>query len=118
MGAGEQSASLVVILTTSYGATNGFLIPPITVIRLLMRDIRNLPTPPQADDLTIPLRERKTIASLGTLDCRWPFGDPLDPDFHFCGKATADGSTYCEFHMRRAFQPARPRAVFYRPNAA
>jgi GcrA cell cycle regulator len=83
-----------------------------------MRDIRSIPTHPRTDDLTIPLKERKTIASLAACDCRWPFGDPVDADFHFCGKAATNGSPYCDFHMRRAFQPARPRAVFYRPNAA
>jgi GcrA cell cycle regulator len=83
-----------------------------------MRNISNLPTPPRTDDLTIPLKERKTIASLAACDCRWPFGDPVDPDFHFCGKPTKDGSSYCDFHVRRAFQPARPRTIFYRPNVA
>lgn len=69
------------------------------------------------DDLTIPPAERKTVSTLLSEDCRWPFGDPLDRDFHFCGKRTQDGKTYCEFHMNRAFQTARPRAVFYRPQS-
>lgn len=66
------------------------------------------------DDLNIPHGERKTVATLLADDCRWPFGDPLEPDFHFCGKWKMDGNPYCEFHMLRAFNAARPRAVFYR----
>jgi GcrA cell cycle regulator len=30
-------------------------------------------------------------------------------DFHFCGKNKVNGLPYCEFHARRAFQPAIPR---------
>lgn len=70
------------------------------------------------DDLNIPLGERKTVETLATNDCRWPFGDPMQPEFHFCGKHKVDGSPYCEFHMRRAFQTGRPRTAFYRPHAA
>jgi GcrA cell cycle regulator len=82
--------------------------------------MRSAPTPVRIeDDLTIPLNERKTVETLLTDDCRWPFGDPMKPEFHFCGKRKVDGSPYCEFHMRRAFQTGRPRsAVVYRPHAA
>ncbi len=72
-------------------------------------------TPPQPlqfeDDLEIPVGERKTVATLLAEDCRWPFGDPTQNDFHFCGRPHADGSPYCAFHMRRAFQTARPRGA-------
>ena len=68
-------------------------------------------------DPKFPVAERKTAATLLSNDCRWPFGDPAQPDFYFCGKQTADGCTYCELHKQCAFQPAKPRAVFYRPHA-
>jgi GcrA cell cycle regulator len=58
------------------------------------------------------------MATLQADDCRWPFGDPLQLEFHFCGKRKSDGKPYCDFHMQRAFQAARPRAVYYRPKAA
>jgi len=83
-----------------------------------MSEITSAPTPPRTDDLDIPLSQRKTMATLLPNDCRWPFGDPLTGDFHFCGMQKADGKPYCDFHMRRAFQTARPRAVYYRPRAA
>lgn len=35
--------------------------------------------------------------------CRWPIGDPLLPDFGFCGDPTKAGSKYCPKHHRRAY---------------
>lgn len=85
----------------------------------VMNEIKRAPAPLRIeDDLIIPLSERKTVETLLSNDCRWPFGDPLAPDFHFCGKHKNEGSPYCEFHMRRAFQSARSRPVVYRPYAA
>jgi hypothetical protein len=78
-----------------------------------------LPAPVRVDPVsTIPHKQRKTVETLLAGDCRWPFGDPLSAEFHFCGHSKADGSPYCETHMRMAFQSAKPRTIFYRPNAA
>ena len=38
---------------------------------------------------------------------------PQERDFHFCGKPKAVGHPFCDFHLRRGFQPARPRRVVY-----
>lgn len=84
----------------------------------VMKDIKSTPVPPRIDDLDIPPAERKTMASLDIGDCRWPFGDPVRPDFHFCGKSKVGEGPYCEFHKRRAFQAARPRTIFHWPSAA
>jgi len=65
-------------------------------------------TPP-AEELVIPLAERKSIQTLTECSCRWPIGDPQLADFHFCGKDKVAGLPYCEFHARRAFQPPQPR---------
>ncbi|HMN36868.1 MAG TPA: GcrA family cell cycle regulator [Hyphomicrobium sp.] len=67
------------------------------------------PALPAVEELVIPVAERKTIQTLTECSCRWPIGDPQMPDFHFCGKAKVSGLPYCEFHARRAFQPALPR---------
>jgi GcrA cell cycle regulator len=61
------------------------------------------------EELVIPLEERASILSLKETSCRWPIGDPQHDDFHFCGKSRLDGLSYCEFHSRRAFQPAQSR---------
>lgn len=68
-----------------------------------------------AEELEIPMAERKFIETLEANDCRWPIGDPQHAEFHFCGKSKVTGLPYCEFHARRAFQPPQARR---RDNAA
>jgi GcrA cell cycle regulator len=46
---------------------------------------------------------RIDLASLTDGACRWPLGDPKQPDFHFCG-GHANGAVYCEHHARIAYQ--------------
>jgi GcrA cell cycle regulator len=67
------------------------------------------PFVPTAEELVIPLNERKYIQTLTECSCRWPIGDPQMSDFHFCGKDKVPGLPYCEFHARRAFQPPQPK---------
>jgi GcrA cell cycle regulator len=67
------------------------------------------PYVPAAEELVIPLNERKYIQTLTESCCRWPIGDPQQPDFHFCGKKKIPGLPYCEVHARRAFQPPQAR---------
>jgi GcrA cell cycle regulator len=64
---------------------------------------------PPAEEMIIPLAERKTIQTLTECSCRWPIGDPQLADFHFCGKTKVPALPYCEHHARRAFQPSVPR---------
>lgn len=66
-------------------------------------DDRALPEP------EIPVAERKALVDLEAGDCRWPIGDPLHADFHFCARAAAVGQPYCEHHLHRAYQPPQPR---------
>ena len=79
------------------------------------RAFRNLyladsePYVPPAEEVVIPLNERKYIQTLTETCCRWPIGDPQQPDFHFCGKNKIPGLPYCEVHARRAFQPPQAR---------
>jgi GcrA cell cycle regulator len=62
-----------------------------------------------AEELDIPLAERKTIVTLSDCSCRWPIGDPQMADFHFCNRDKVAGLPYCEFHSRRAFAPPQAR---------
>lgn len=66
------------------------------------------PFKPQ-EELDIPLEKRRSLVDLQEKDCRWPIGDPMKPDFHFCNRDKVPGLPYCEFHARRAFQPPQPR---------
>lgn len=36
-------------------------------------------------------------------NCLWPFGDPGDADFHFCGAPAVPGKPYCDEHCARAY---------------
>ena len=67
------------------------------------------PFVPTVEELDIPLKERRTIATLTDCSCRWPIGDPQMADFQFCNRDKVPGLPYCEFHARRAFQPPQPR---------
>jgi GcrA cell cycle regulator len=67
------------------------------------------PYVPPAEELVIPMGERKYIQTLTDSCCRWPIGDPQQPEFHFCGRKKIPGLPYCEVHARRAFQPPQPR---------
>lgn len=49
-----------------------------------------------------------TILTLRDSMCKWPIGDPADPQFAFCGRK-ADCGPYCAEHASVAFQPARKR---------
>lgn len=60
---------------------------------------------PPAEEIFIPAEERKSLLQLDDTDCRWPIGDPLKPDFHFCNRQKMLSLPYCEVHSRRAFQP-------------
>ena len=62
-----------------------------------------------AEELDIPMADRKTIVTMTECNCRWPIGDPQMADFHFCNRTKVAGLPYCEFHARRAFQPPQVR---------
>ncbi len=57
----------------------------------------------QVQELFIPEAERISLLQLSEDTCKWPIGDPLNPDFHFCGQHSLEGKPYCEFHAKRAF---------------
>ncbi len=42
--------------------------------------------------------------------CCWPIGEPRTPGFRFCDAPSVAGRSYCEQHMRKAYQPRRTLA--------
>lgn len=64
---------------------------------------------PARDNVVIPMSRRISIMELREGVCRWPMGDPLQPDFAYCGGDCQVGKTYCEAHARIAFQPHSDR---------
>lgn len=57
----------------------------------------------------VPMSRRLTLTELTERTCKWPMGDPLKEDFHFCGAEACDGSPYCKYHARMAYQPVTER---------
>ncbi len=57
----------------------------------------------------LPISRNLTLVQLSERTCKWPLGDPLSPDFRFCGNSSGEGSPYCKYHARIAFQPASER---------
>ena len=43
------------------------------------------------------------LVDLKPNSCRWPEGDPKDPNFRFCGQECAEGKIYCEEHCAVAY---------------
>lgn len=68
------------------------------------------PTPiVTGDPAEIPEHQRKSILTLDNEHCRYPYGDPGQPDFFFCGAPEANcagGIPYCFGHSRLAYQGA------------
>jgi GcrA cell cycle regulator len=50
-----------------------------------------------------------SLSDLAERKCRWPLGDPVKPDFAFCGNEAVQGFTYCIGHARMAYRPPERR---------
>ena len=61
------------------------------------------------EDVVVPISRRLPLTELTEKTCKWPIGDPLQEGFHFCGADCVDGSPYCAYHAKLAFQPAAER---------
>jgi GcrA cell cycle regulator len=48
----------------------------------------------------IPVSQRRQLLELNGTLCHFPYGDPLEEGFFFCGGAAGSGLPYCKFHHR------------------
>jgi GcrA cell cycle regulator len=64
---------------------------------------------PVAENVVVPISRHLHLVELTERTCKWPNGDPLSEDFHFCGNDAAETGPYCKYHARVAFQPASER---------
>ena len=78
--------------------------------------LRAVPAPEEQPALARARTAARTDPGLTTAEklcalpvgaCHWPYNDPRDRDFRFCGKPTAKGS-YCERHALQAHLIPRP----------
>jgi GcrA cell cycle regulator len=67
-----------------------------------------VPTQVEESRVAIPhvTSRRISIMELRKGTCRWPLGDPLKPDFVFCGADCAIGRPYCTAHAQTAYIPS------------
>jgi len=87
-------------------------ITPAEAQLALQKTFMGPPTEADAADTDIPVRKpgkRKPITTIAlTIDtCRWPVGDPVDSDFHYCGELPLIGQPYCDKHDAQSYQAAR-----------
>lgn len=68
-----------------------------------------LPVPANGNAAAVPMARRLELTQLTERTCKWPIGDPLNDDFHFCGNESPDNSPYCIYHQRLAYQPSAER---------
>jgi GcrA cell cycle regulator len=66
-----------------------------------------LPLPPE--EKPSDYAKLYSVQELTEKMCRFPIGDPLKPDFGFCGKDRVPGKPYCAGHCRRAYAPPEVR---------
>ncbi len=66
-----------------------------------------MPRAPRRPAKNIPIFKGKELQleDLQERMCRWPNGDPQDPEnFSFCGHASVEGVPYCKTHAEIAYQ--------------
>lgn len=89
--------------TMSSGGGGGVAIQGATALKMDEQFAVEMELAPQTQELFIPVEQRLTLLQLSEHTCKWPIGDPLTPDFYFCGQHSDDGKPYCDFHSRRAY---------------
>lgn len=62
-----------------------------------------------ASNVVVPMSRRLGLTQLTDRTCKWPIGDPMKEEFHFCGNDSPDTSPYCTFHAKLAYQPSAER---------
>ncbi|SSC65494.1 GcrA family cell cycle regulator [Ciceribacter selenitireducens] len=60
-------------------------------------------------NVVLPISRKLVLTELTERTCKWPIGDPMKDDFHFCGCESADTSPYCSYHAKLAYQPVGER---------
>lgn len=67
-----------------------------------IRRVRTVPRP-------IPPPEPPPFVGVVNRPCQWPYGDPGEPDFRFCGRESAPSKPYCPEHVARAYHTSDGR---------
>ena len=96
-------ASMMKSRSASPSGGGGGMTQGATALKMEHEYEREVYVAPQVQELYIPEDQRLSLLDLNEQTCKWPIGDPLTPDFYFCGQHSEDGKPYCDFHSRRAY---------------
>lgn len=66
-----------------------------------------IPATPIKEPLPPPVARMVSLLDLKHGDCKFPLGDPGNPDFGFCGARRQEGLPYCEYHVGLAYRTPR-----------
>ncbi|MGN6486975.1 MAG: GcrA family cell cycle regulator [Devosia sp.] len=102
-GGGGGSSLGAVLKSRPMGGGGGGAIQGATALKMDEEFAVEMEMAPQAAELFIPVEQRLSLLQLNEHTCKWPIGDPLTPDFYFCGQHSDEGKPYCDFHSRRAY---------------
>lgn len=69
------------------------------------------------EDWEPKILERIKLQDVTDLMCHWPYGDPFENNFRFCGRPSYRHH-YCERHYLRAYQPLKPFTITTRTHLA
>jgi GcrA cell cycle regulator len=61
------------------------------------------------EEVVVPMSLKVTIVELRESMCKWPIGDPSSSEFRYCGSPSHNGTPYCQYHGKLAYQPAQDR---------
>jgi hypothetical protein len=89
---------------------------PVEQLRALEEAFIGPPTEAVAAEADTPVRKpgkKKLITTLALTSetCRWPLGDPAEPDFHYCGERPLAGQVYCDKHDAQSYHGARRKKI-------
>lgn len=101
-GASRPSSGIASMMK-SRSASPGGMTQGATALKMEDEFQREVYVAPQVQELYIPEDQRLSLLDLNEHTCKWPIGDPLTPDFYFCGQHSEEGKPYCDFHSRRAY---------------
>jgi GcrA cell cycle regulator len=102
-GGGGGGGSNLGVTRTARPMSAGAAIQGATALKMEEEFAVEMEMAPVAAELFIPVEQRLSLLQLNEHTCKWPIGDPLTPDFYFCGQHSEEGKPYCDFHSRRAY---------------
>ena len=85
------------------GVTKNAVVGKVHRIGLPSRPVPTRRPEPEEERPVSPIRLMRADGP----SCQWPFGDPQEEDFRFCGASALPGKPYCAEHHARAYTRGR-----------